>query len=135
MQEHEVRELIDRQLAAMDPAQAYEVRHEDYLVEFPQSGERLDRDGLRRLQEEFPGGRPPRIHLRRLTGSGDVWFGESFIEYPDGTAAYGVGRVEFRDGKIWRDTRYYAEPFEAPEWRSQWVEVTEQAPAPGGPSS
>jgi hypothetical protein len=27
-----------------------------------------------------------------------------------------------RDGKIWRDTRYYAEPFEAPEWRAQWVE-------------
>ncbi len=21
-----------------------------------------------------------------------------------------------------RDTRYYAEPFEAPEWRTQWVE-------------
>ena len=25
--------------------------------------------------------------------------------------------VEFRGGKIWRDTRYYAEPFEAPAWR------------------
>jgi hypothetical protein len=29
---------------------------------------------------------------------------------------------ELKDGKIWRDTRYYAEPFEAPEWRAQWVE-------------
>jgi len=30
--------------------------------------------------------------------------------------------IELRDGKMWRDTRYYAEPFEAPEWRAQWVE-------------
>jgi hypothetical protein len=30
--------------------------------------------------------------------------------------------IELRDGKMWRDRRYYAEPFEAPEWRSQWVE-------------
>jgi hypothetical protein len=131
MQEHEVRELIDRQLAAMDPAQAYEVRHEDYLVEFPQSGERLDRDGLRRLQESFPGGRPPRIHLRRLTGSGDVWFGESFIEYPDGTAAYGVARIEFRDGKISKETRYYAEPFEVPAWRAGWSRPVLAEPVAG----
>jgi hypothetical protein len=27
-----------------------------------------------------------------------------------------------KDGKMLRDTRYYAEPFEAPKWRAQWVE-------------
>jgi len=26
-----------------------------------------------------------------------------------------------KDGKMWRDTRYYAEPFEAPAWRTQLV--------------
>ncbi len=30
--------------------------------------------------------------------------------------------IELKDGKRWRDTRYYAEPFEAPEWRAQRVE-------------
>ena len=119
MQEHEVRELFERLREAMDPAMEYEERHEDYLVEFPQSGERMDRDGLRKLQEHFPDA-PPRIHLRRLTGGGDVWFGESVIHYADGKAFYGVGRVEFRDGKMWRETRYYAEPFEVPEWRAEW---------------
>jgi hypothetical protein len=120
MQEHEVRALFERLRAAMDPAMEYEARHEDYIVEFPQSGERLDRDGLRRLQETFPGGKAPEIHLRRLTGAGDIWFGETRIEYPDGTVAYGVSRVEFRDGRIWRETRYYAEPFEVPAWRADW---------------
>jgi hypothetical protein len=27
--------------------------------------------------------------------------------------------IELKDGRIWRDRRYYAEPFEGPEWRSQ----------------
>jgi hypothetical protein len=126
MQEHEVRALFDRMIAAMDPALEYEARHEDFTVEFPQSGERLDRDGLRRLQTTFPGGAPPKIQLRRLTGAGDVWFGETVIHYPDGSVAYGVGRIEFRDGKIWKETRYYAEPFQVPAWRAGWSHPVEE---------
>jgi hypothetical protein len=125
MQEHEVRQLFERLIAAMDPAVEYEARHEDFTAEFPQSGERLDRDGLRKLQEHFPGG-APKIRLRRLSGGGDVWFGESVIRYADGTVAYGVARVEFRDGKIWKETRYYAEPFQAPAWRARWVQRMEE---------
>jgi hypothetical protein len=33
--------------------------------------------------------------------------------------------IELKDGRIWRDRRYYAERFEAPEWRAQWVERVE----------
>jgi hypothetical protein len=125
MQEHEVRELMDRLLEAMDPALEYEARHEDYVVEFPQSGERMNRDGLRAMQEAYPGG-PPTIRLRRLVGAGDLWVGESVVEYPDGRVAHGVAILEFRDGKMWRDTRYFAEPFEAPAWRAQWVQRIEE---------
>jgi hypothetical protein len=90
----------------------------------------MDRDGLRRLQETFPGGRGPRIDLLRVTGGGDVWFGESRIHYPDGTVFFGVSRIEFRDGKMWRETRYYAEPFEVPSWRADWSKpVLEEAVA------
>jgi hypothetical protein len=86
----------------------------------------MDRDGLRRLQEHFPDVKRPRIELRRVTGGGDIWFAESVIHYADGTVFHGVGRVEFRDGKMWRETRYYAEPFEPPAWRSGWFERTEE---------
>ena len=120
MQEHEVRELFERLRSAMDPELEYRHRHEDYLLELPQSGERLDRDGLRRLQTTFPGGKAPKIRLLRVTGGGDIWVGESLIHYADGTVFYGVSRVEFRDAKMWRETRYYAEPFEVPEWRASW---------------
>jgi hypothetical protein len=125
MQEHEVRELMERLLAAMDPALEYEERHEDYLVEFPQSGERMDRDGLRAMQEAYPGG-PPKIRVRRLVGAGDLWVGESVVEYADGKVLHGVGILEFRDGKMWRDTRYWGEPFGAPAWRAQWVQPIEE---------
>jgi hypothetical protein len=30
--------------------------------------------------------------------------------------------VGFEDGMIKADRGYFAEPFEAPEWRAQWVE-------------
>ena len=85
MQEHEVRTLFTRLRETMDPAVEYEERHEDYLLEFPQSGERMDRDGLRKLQEHFPGSARPRIELRRVTGGGDIWFAESLIHYADGS--------------------------------------------------
>jgi hypothetical protein len=131
MQEHEVQELFERLRTAMDPAMEYQARHEDFAVEFPQSGERLDRDGLRKLQETFPGGKAPEIQLLRVTGSGDVWFAESVIHYPDGTVYHGVLRAEFRDGKIWRETRYYAEPFEVPEWRASWSRPVIEEPVAG----
>jgi hypothetical protein len=47
----------------------------------------------------------------------------------EGVNDYGEGReynvvliVELKDGKWWRDTRYYAEPFETPRWGAPWVE-------------
>jgi hypothetical protein len=121
MQEHEVRELLERLYDAMDPALEYQARHEDFTVEMPQSGERTDREGLRTLQEQFPGG-PPEIILRRVTGNGNLWFVETEIHYTDGKVFLGAKIVEFRDGKILRETRYYGEPFEAPAWRAQWVQ-------------
>jgi hypothetical protein len=33
-----------------------------------------------------------------------------------------VSIMEFRDGKVMNETQYFADPFEAPDWRSQWVQ-------------
>jgi len=29
--------------------------------------------------------------------------------------------LEFRDGKVAREVQYFADPFDAPAWRAQWV--------------
>jgi hypothetical protein len=42
-------------------------------------------------------------------------------EYRDGTT-FTVSIMEFRDGKVMHETQYFADSFEAPDWRSQWVQ-------------
>ena len=39
-----------------------------------------------------------------------------------GSRYLGASIIELRDGKVARETDYYAQPFQAPEWRAQWVE-------------
>jgi ketosteroid isomerase-like protein len=126
--EQEVRELFFERLQHLSPQAEYELRHPDYAMEMPQSGERIrGRDNMRAFQEAYPN--PPTIQPRRVVGSGDVWVVEARSDYGDGRIYHVAMIVEFRDGKIWRDTRYYAQPFEAPEWRAQWVEHMEESAA------
>ncbi|MFL5702723.1 MAG: hypothetical protein ACJ8AG_07830, partial [Ktedonobacteraceae bacterium] len=55
---------------------------------------------------------------------GEVWVVEGRSDY--GGRIYHIANIlEFREGKIIRETRYYADPFEAPDWRAQWVDPTE----------
>jgi hypothetical protein len=119
--EDEVRRLLDEITSDPEPEREYELRHPDCLIDIPQSGERFDRDGMRQMQRNFPGG-PPAMSLDRLAGDGAVWVAELSSDY--GEERGGVFNVclilEFRHGKIVRETRYYAAPFEAPEQRAQW---------------
>jgi hypothetical protein len=50
---------------------------------------------------------------------------EGVNDYGGGQATDFAMILELKDGRIWRDRRYYAEPFEAPEWRAKWVERAE----------
>ena len=52
---------------------------------------------------------------------GDLAVVEMILDY-DGKRMNVCEIVEFEDGKIKSDRGYFAEPFEAPEWRAQWVE-------------
>jgi ketosteroid isomerase-like protein len=123
MEAADVRELFSRLFEHMSPEEEHELRHPDFVMEMPQSGERIrGRENMRSMQEQFPV--PPSIELRRVVGSGDVWVVEARSDY-DGRIYHVVMVVEFSDGKIVRETRYYADPFEAPEWRAEWVEAME----------
>src|SRR3954451_9463762 len=91
-------------------------------ADMPQSGERIrGRDNMRAMQRAFPPDRTPTFQVRRITGGGDVWTVEAVGDY-GGETFFVVCIFEFRDGKILRETRYYPQPFEAPEWRAPRVE-------------
>jgi hypothetical protein len=69
------------------------------------------------------------LTLRRIVKPGQAWVAEGTIDYGDGTPVSIVAILETdADGKITRETDYFANPFEAPEWRRQWVEQMEPAP-------
>ncbi len=54
-----------------------------------------------------------------------LWVVEGVNDYGGSQVFDVVLIVELKDGKMWRDRRYYAEPFEAPKWRAKWVERME----------
>jgi len=133
MDEREAHRFLTQLLANLDPAEEYAVRHPDYVLEMPQSGERIrGRERMRRFQESYstlsPSDPMRRIRLRRVLVRDDLWVVEGVAEYDDGQEALNVVLIlELRDGKMWRDRWYFAEPFEAPAWRARWVERTEHS--------
>jgi hypothetical protein len=52
---------------------------------------------------------------------GSMDFSEVRQEY-DGNRVHECQIVDFEGGKIKRVRAYFGEPFEAPQWRAQWVE-------------
>jgi ketosteroid isomerase-like protein len=93
---------------------------EDAVCDYPQSGERiLGRQNLQALRTHHPG-KPSGFKVRRIVGSGDLWVTEYTIVY-QGKPAFTVSIMEFQEGKVVHETQYFADPFEAPAWRSQWV--------------
>jgi ketosteroid isomerase-like protein len=117
-----IRSSLADLLGALDPDAEYELRHEDFVAAMPQSGERIrGRDAMRELQRAFPAENKPTFTVRRIIGTGEHWTVEADGDY-GGTTFHVVLIIELRDGKIARETRYYAEPFQAPQWRAHLVE-------------
>jgi hypothetical protein len=124
LDEQQVRRFLAELFSDLSAAAEYDVRHEDYVMEMPQSGERIrGRDKMREFQEAYP--TPPTIQLRRVIVREGLWVIEGVNDYGGGRVFSVVLIFELRDGKIWHDTRYYAELFEAPQWRAHLVERME----------
>lgn len=112
--------INDRNTAVMD-----ELFHEDAVMEWPQSGERISGgDNRRAVYGAFPG--LPTITPRRMVSAGDLVVAEATLDY-GGDAVYKCVFVfEFRDGKIAKETAYWSQPFDAPGWRAGWVEKMDE---------
>lgn len=93
--------------------------HEDSVIEFPQSGERIvGGESRRAVYRTFPG----RPSVRRIVIGGDLAVVEAKVDYGDAADWRAVFIYELRDGKIAKATAYWAQPFEAAGWRADWVE-------------
>src|SRR5205823_1759359 len=109
----------------------HEIYHEDAVLDYPQSGERIR--GRRNIQQSRvvqPNNK--RFTVRRMIGSGDLWVTEFVLSY-DGKPSYAVSIMEFRDGRVANETQYFADRFDPAPSRAHLVERVQQgANHPGG---
>jgi hypothetical protein len=126
--------------AAHDVEALAALRHPEWSVFWPQSGERVhSNEAFAEIIAQYPGGVPKREITRvvgaedrwvvtandrvmRVAGSGDFWWSEWRVTYPNGDIYLVVDLLELRDGLVHHETVYWAAPFEAPAWRAPWVE-------------
>ena len=126
MEKIEIREALNRHWAASD-ANDFDAEHdiyrEDALLEYPQSDERIrGRQNIQASRAAQPNSK--RFKVRRIVGTGDLWVTEFILTY-DGRPSYSVSVMEFTDGKVARETQYFADPFEPGPSRAHWVERME----------
>ena len=125
-EEQQIRAALDRHWAASaseDLETEHDIYQEDAICDYPQSGERIHgRRNLQALRSNHPA-KPSGFEVLRQVGAGSLWVTEYIINYTHGPV-YTVSIMEFRDGKVAHETQYFAEPFESPAWRAQWVEQT-----------
>jgi hypothetical protein len=121
--EQTIRAALDRHWAASDANDfetEHEIYHDDAVLEYPQSGERIrGRRNIQASRSAQPNKK--RFTLRRVLGAADLWVSEFVLTY-DGLPSYTVSIMEFTDGKVARETQYFGEPFAPGPSRAQWVE-------------
>lgn len=131
MSDQQIREALDAhwQASASEDFNAeHAIYEENAICDYPQSGERiLGRKNLQALRSHHPG-KPSGFHVGRILGSGNLWITEYVITYQE-RSSFTVSIMEFRNGKVTHETQYFADAFEAPAWRSQWVQ--QPIPNPG----
>jgi ketosteroid isomerase-like protein len=119
----DIRAALDRHWAASDANDfetEHEIYHDDAVLEYPQSGERIR--GRRNIQASRTAQpNKKRFNVRRVLGAADLWVSEFILTY-DGLPSYTVSIMEFRDGKVARETQYFGDPFAPGPSRAQWVE-------------
>ena len=128
----EIRTALERHWAASD-ANDFDAEHQIYLedavLEYPQSGERIrSRKNIQASRMAQPNYK--RFSVRRIVGAGNLWVTEFILSY-DGKPSYTVSIMEFRDGKVMRETQYFGDPFPPGPSRAQWVERMSDADDPG----
>ena len=108
---------------------AQEYATDDFVQDWPQSGERMTKAAALKLAEAYPRdvGHEPQFSYTRMLGGGDLFVIEGTIDYGDGVPVSYVGIGELRGLKVARMTEYFANPFEAPAWRAGLVERMEAA--------
>jgi ketosteroid isomerase-like protein len=126
MKDAVIRAKLERHWLAADAndfSTEHEIYDEDAVLEYPQSRERIcGRQKIQASRQAQPNSK--RFTIRRIVGRGDIWISEFILSY-DGRPSYSVSIMEFKRGKVAKETQYFGDPFEPGPSRAQWVERTD----------
>jgi hypothetical protein len=122
MDDRTVRLALERHWNASDASDfkaEHEIYHEDAVLEYPQSGERIrGRHNIQESRTVQPNMK--RFTVQRMIGRGDLWVTEFVLTY-DGIPSYTVSIMEFREGLVARETQYFADRFDPAPSRAHLV--------------
>ena len=101
---------------------AAQLLHEEYSLDWPQSGERiLGRESFAAINTNYPAEGKWHFEINQIVAEGDIVVTDVSV-----TEGKITGRAitfsTIRDGKIWKQIEFWPDPFEAPTWRAQWVQ-------------
>src|SRR3569833_1549852 len=124
MDDQAVRAALQRHWDASDANDfdaEHEIYHEDAVLDYPQSGERIrGRHNIQQSRIQQPN-RKRITNPRNITG-GDLWVTEFVLTYDD-VPSYSVSIMEFRDGLVAHETQYFADRFDPAPSRAHLVET------------
>jgi hypothetical protein len=133
MSDQEIREALNQHWAASDSgdfATEHAIYRQDAILDYPQSRERIvGRDNIQITRTLQPNKK--RFLVHRIMGSGDLWVSELVLTY-DQEPYHTVSIMEFQGLQVAHETQYFADPFEAAEWRKKWVQNMDSPKSPTG---
>ncbi|SCB50861.1 hypothetical protein GA0061101_13523 [Rhizobium lusitanum] len=118
MEDQRVRLALERHWAASDAGDfdvEHEIYHDDALLEYPQSGDRIH-VAARTGKAASPSPTRSGLAFAGLPAAVALWVTEFVLTY-DGKPSYAVSIMEFHNRLVARETQYFTEQFApSPSW-------------------
>jgi ketosteroid isomerase-like protein len=116
-------------MQANDWAAAAALFADDYVLHWPQSGERIrGAANFVAINSAYPAAGRWRFTVERLVVEGDQAVTDVVVS--DGAVtARAITFTTVRDGRIAGQAEYWPDPFEPPAWRAAWVERLIDSPS------
>ncbi len=119
------KQILEEFWATMETNDFYaaaQLLHNDYTLDWPQSGERIrGRNNFAAMNTAYPAEGKWTFLINHIAADGELVVTD--VSVSDGNLEDRcITFSTIRDGKIWKQVEFWPAPFYAPAWRAQWVE-------------
>lgn len=119
------KQILEEFWATMETNDFYaaaQLLHNDYTLDWPQSGERIrGRNNFAAMNTAYPAEGKWTFLINHIAADGELVVTD--VSVSDGNLEdHCITFSTIRDGKIWKQVEFWPAPFYAPAWRAQWVE-------------